>query len=61
MRVSEEEKQLPVDSGDSTESYFTGMEEMDTGDIYLSLIKSHRSRLGRKYKQRLRKNSDMVS
>ena len=60
MRVNEEEKQLPINSDDSTESYFTGMEEMDTRDISLSLIKSHKSRLGRKLKQRSRKNSDMV-
>ena len=60
MRVNEEEKQLPINSDDSTESYFTGMEEMDTRDISLSLIKSHKSRLGRKLKQRSRKNLDMV-
>ena len=44
QRVKQEEKQL-LDSSESTESYFTGMEDMESSDIPLSLIKSHKSKL----------------
>ena len=53
--INEEDKHIPIDSGDSIESYFTGPEDMDVNDIYSLISNISRSKYEKKNTQRLQK------